>query len=377
MVGAVSFHPYVSSWQYTGNSRMRTQQQDTQSQSAHAASARQSAGGAAEAGSASSVIGARSLGAAGHTAGIAGHVAVGRAADPDTPVEPVDAVSKAESSTAGRTDYGIPFMRAGMDPAELAVRMRIEYTGMPQPGKEDGSEAAEMRFPGTGAGQAAEAGVSGTASGAVQPELPGMKSGETEAVELNLPGAKSGEEEAVELNLPGTKSGEAEAAKLNLPGASEDKVAEAGLPGTSSGEEQTAAAGDDSEKEAPKVAGTGVEDTQKTMNDAECKTCKERKYQDGSDDPGVSFKTPTHIDPGQASSAVRGHELEHVVRERAQAQKDGRRVISQSVTMQTGICPECGRVYTAGGVTRTVTAADTKPKEAPKDPKWILMNAAA
>lgn len=196
----------------------------------------------------------------------------------------------------------------------------------------------------------------------MQPELPGMKSADEKAVELNLPWTKSGDEEAVEMNLPGTSA---------------DKVAEAGLPGASSKDEQTAAAGNDTKKEAPKVAGTGVEDTQKAMNDAECKTCKERKYQDGSDDPGVSFKTPAHIDPGQASSAVRGHELEHVVRERARAQKEGRRVISQSVTMQTGICPECGRVYTAGGVTRTVTAADTKPKEAPKDPKWILMNSAA
>ena len=340
MVGAVSFHPYVSSYQYTGNSRMRMQTQDTQSQTGRAASAQPAVGEAStsaqKAGSTSSVIGARSLTAAGHTAGIAGGMAIGRAADPDTPVEPVDAVSKTESSTAGRADYGIPFMRAGMDPAELAVRMRIEYTGMPQSGKQDGP-----------------------------------------AAEMKLPGTKSENAEAVELNLPGTKSGDAEAVELNLPGTSADKVAEAGLPGTSSEEEQTAAAGDDSEKKAPKVAGTGVEETQKTMNDAECKTCKERKYQDGSDDPGVSFKTPTHIDPGQASSAVRGHELEHVVRERAQAQKEGRRVVSQSVTMQTGICPECGRVYTAGGVTRTVTAADTKPKEAPKDPKWILMNSAA
>ena len=29
---------------------------------------------------------------------------------------------------------------------------------------------------------------------------------------------------------------------------------------------------------------------QEIMAEAECQTCKERKYQDGSDDPGVSFK---------------------------------------------------------------------------------------
>ena len=105
---------------------------------------------------------------------------------------------------------------------------------------------------------------------------------------------------------------------------------------------------------------------------AECETCKNRKYQDGSDDAGVSFKTPTRIAPEQAASAVRGHEMEHVVRERAKAQSEGRRVISQSVSMQTGICPECGSVYVAGGVTRTTTAADTKQQEKPKDPRWIL-----
>lgn len=324
MVGAISFQPYVSSYQYTGYSRMHTGAQNLGIQTGQsvstAASAGEHAAPAVKAGSTESVIGARSLAASGNAAGITG-VAASRAADPETPVEPVDSVSRVQSGTAGSTDYGIPFMRAGMDPAELAVRMRIEYVGMPQSGKDGGSEA----------------------------------------VELNLPG--TGNTEEVELNLPGTGA---------------DKVAEAGLPGVGTEEEQAEVTGTDSEEDAPKAAGmgTGVEDTQKTASEAECQTCKERKYQDGSDDPGVSFKTPSHIDPGQASSAVRGHELEHVVRERARAEKEGRRVISQSVTMQTGICPECGRVYTAGGMTRTVTAADTKPKEAPKDPKWILNSAA-
>ena len=36
----------------------------------------------------------------------------------------------------------------------------------------------------------------------------------------------------------------------------------------------------------------------------------------------------------------------------------GRKVVSQSVTYHTGICPECGRFYIEGGTTRTVTAAD-------------------
>ena len=94
------------------------------------------------------------------------------------------------------------------------------------------------------------------------------------------------------------------------------------------------------------------------MEEGECQTCKERKYQDGSDDPGVSFKTPTNVSPDQAASAVRGHENEHVVREQAKAQREDRRVVSQNVTIHNDICPECGKVYVSGGTTRTVTKAD-------------------
>ncbi len=94
------------------------------------------------------------------------------------------------------------------------------------------------------------------------------------------------------------------------------------------------------------------------VEEAECQTCKSRKYQDESDDPGVSFQTPTNIKPEQAASAVRGHEYEHVVRERAQAAREDRKVVQQSVTLHTDICPECGEVYVSGGTTRTVTKAE-------------------
>lgn len=93
------------------------------------------------------------------------------------------------------------------------------------------------------------------------------------------------------------------------------------------------------------------------MEEAECQTCRQRKYQDGSNDPGVSFKTPTNVAPEQAASAVRGHEQEHVVREQARAQRENREVVSQSVTYHTAICPECGKVYISGGTTRTSTRA--------------------
>lgn len=96
---------------------------------------------------------------------------------------------------------------------------------------------------------------------------------------------------------------------------------------------------------------------QEVMEEGECQTCKERKYQDGSNDPGVSFKTPTNVAPELAASAVRGHEQEHVGREQAKAQREGREVVSQSVTYHTAICPECGKVYVSGGTTRTTTRA--------------------
>ena len=107
-----------------------------------------------------------------------------------------------------------------------------------------------------------------------------------------------------------------------------------------------------------KAEGKESKSPREVMEDAECQTCKNRKYQDGSDDPGVSFKTATNIAPEQAASAVRGHEQEHVVREQAKAQRENRKVVSQSVTIHTAICPECGDTYVSGGTTRTTTKAN-------------------
>lgn len=106
----------------------------------------------------------------------------------------------------------------------------------------------------------------------------------------------------------------------------------------------------------------GAEAAQKALEEGECQTCEQRKYQDGSDDMGVSYQTPTRIDPDQAASAVRGHEMEHVVREQAKAQREDRRVVSQTVTLHTEICPECGKAYVSGGTTRTVTSGNSQPE---------------
>lgn len=106
-------------------------------------------------------------------------------------------------------------------------------------------------------------------------------------------------------------------------------------------------------------AAQGIEGAQQAAEEGRCETCEERKYQDGSDDMGVSYQTPTRIDPDQAASAVRGHEMEHVYREQAKADREGRKVVSQNVTMHTEICPECGKSFVSGGTTHTVTKADT------------------
>ena len=95
----------------------------------------------------------------------------------------------------------------------------------------------------------------------------------------------------------------------------------------------------------------------------ECQTCKERKYQDGSNDPGVSFKAPGHISPESAGAVVMAHEQEHVANEQANASKEGGKVVSQSVRIFTSVCPECGKVYVSGGETRTTTSTPDKSKQ--------------
>ncbi len=96
----------------------------------------------------------------------------------------------------------------------------------------------------------------------------------------------------------------------------------------------------------------------KKMGAVECQTCKSRTYQDGSNDPGVSFKAPGHIDPASSGATVRAHEQEHVANEQAKARSEGKRVVSQSVRIFMSICAECGRAYASGGLTRTVTASN-------------------
>lgn len=106
---------------------------------------------------------------------------------------------------------------------------------------------------------------------------------------------------------------------------------------------------------------TNIEDRIKTLknrinsaDDGKCQTCENRKYQDGSDDPGVSFKTASKVN-GNAEAAVRGHGQEHVSTNRAKAEREGSEIVYQSVIIKHAVCPECGSTYVSGGKTTTVT----------------------
>ncbi len=93
----------------------------------------------------------------------------------------------------------------------------------------------------------------------------------------------------------------------------------------------------------------------KRVSPAECETCKNRKYQDGSDEM-VSFKSAQHISPQAAASRVRGHEAEHVSNAYKDAAMNNGKVLQASVSIKTAVCPECGRTYVAGGETCTKIA---------------------
>jgi len=232
-------------------------------------------------------------------------------ASPETPVEAVRAVRP-----VSRDEASLPELtqRLENDPAAMAGRMRMKYGDVDQDGL------------------FVETGMNGGSP--VQDSRRNALEGQLFQAENALDRSDLEDaENALEGGMP------------KLPGLPEDEKEEdvPGLPGQDGGAE--------SEK---------AKSARETVEDGKCETCEKRKYQDGSDDPGVSFKTPTNVKPEQAASAVRGHEMEHVTREQAKAKREGREVVSQSVTIHTGICPECGKVYVSGGTTRTVTKAQAE-----------------
>ncbi|MCI9610268.1 MAG: hypothetical protein HFG07_08675 [Oscillibacter sp.] len=224
----------------------------------------------------------------------------------ETPVEPVKAVRP-----VSRDEASLPELTARLenDPAAMAGRMRTRY----------GDVSPDGLFIETG-----KEGLS-PVDGSRKSALEGQLSQAEDALNRN---GLEGAEGVLQNGAP-----QENAAKLP------------GFPGQGGGEDGKPV--------------QGAKSAQEALEEGECQTCEERKYQDGSDDMGVSYQTPTNIKPEQAASAVRGHEMEHVYREQAKADREGRKVVSQSVTMHTEICPECGKSYVSGGTTRTVTKADT------------------
>lgn len=97
---------------------------------------------------------------------------------------------------------------------------------------------------------------------------------------------------------------------------------------------------------------------EKDCPDCQCETCRSRRYKDDSEDSAVSFQSASKMTPSQASYRVRGHEMEHVRRERIKADNEGKRVVSQTVRILTDTCEECGKIYVSGGLTKTVTRMD-------------------
>ena len=101
---------------------------------------------------------------------------------------------------------------------------------------------------------------------------------------------------------------------------------------------------------------------------ANCETCKNRKYQDGSDEM-VSFKSAAHISPTESGAKVRAHEQEHVSNAYKKAAENDGKVLEASVKLTTAICPECGRSYVSGGLTTTRIAYHNEDNPYTKDKK--------
>lgn len=110
---------------------------------------------------------------------------------------------------------------------------------------------------------------------------------------------------------------------------------------------------DDSATEEINLPGDGKPADEAEENH-ECETCENRTYIDGSNESDVSFKTAGHIAPEAAASTVRAHEYEHVRNAYQEDSKEGKELVSVSVSLKTAICPECGKTYVAGGKTRTL-----------------------
>ncbi len=123
----------------------------------------------------------------------------------------------------------------------------------------------------------------------------------------------------------------------------------------------------ESDRDAENPNGKVAFEEEKEVDDGHCETCEKRKYVDGSNENDVSFKTPGHIDPAIAASVVSAHEHMHVANAIQEGSKEGSELLYATVQLKTSVCPECGRVYVSGGVTRTAIRHTNPKAEAPKE----------
>lgn len=100
-------------------------------------------------------------------------------------------------------------------------------------------------------------------------------------------------------------------------------------------------------------ADSTLDGSAKIKGASKCETCENRMYVDGSNESDVSFKTPGHISPEQSYGKVLSHEKEHVSNAIAEGNKPNAKLISASVSLKMATCPECGKRYVSGGLTKT------------------------
>ncbi|MDL2233815.1 hypothetical protein LJC63_09620 [Ruminococcaceae bacterium OttesenSCG-928-L11] len=109
---------------------------------------------------------------------------------------------------------------------------------------------------------------------------------------------------------------------------------------------------------------------QKVRNSsADCETCRKRQYKDESSDGGVSFQAPKHLAASTAGIRVMSHEHEHAAAESTDPGEEGGVTRSSNTYLEYAKCPECGRTYVKGGLTKTTSQPTSYRKRSGFDMK--------
>lgn len=72
------------------------------------------------------------------------------------------------------------------------------------------------------------------------------------------------------------------------------------------------------------------------------------------------MQSATSVAPGAASGVILSHEMGHVESAEVAAQNNGSYVVSAQVQVYTEQCPECGKIFVAGGKAETVSASKSQ-----------------